>query len=102
MYELPKINLDYLVKLTDNTGIFQHANGKVPNPDWGYCTDDVSRALVTASLHQDELERRGDQAIIDVYIDFIERSQLQDGTLRNFLGMDSKWSNNDNPGDSLG
>src|SRR3954470_18188209 len=33
-------------RLLDDTGIFQHCNGAVPNWRHGYCVDDVARAMI--------------------------------------------------------
>jgi hypothetical protein len=46
---LPEIKLDHLLRLTDETGILQHATQFVPNRSHGYCTDDNARALIVAS-----------------------------------------------------
>lgn len=41
----------HLVALNDGEGILQHAQGWQPDPNHGYCTDDVSRALMVDLLH---------------------------------------------------
>ena len=46
--ELPKLNLNHLWRMTDSTGIFQHANFCIPNFGEGYCTDDNARAFILA------------------------------------------------------
>ena len=48
--ELPKIKLNHLSRMTDSTGVFQHAIFSVPNFAEGYCTDDNARAFVLAVL----------------------------------------------------
>ena len=48
--ELPKIKLSHLSRMTDSTGVFQHAIFSVPNFAEGYCTDDNARAFVLAVL----------------------------------------------------
>jgi len=53
--ELPEIRLDHLSRMTDSTGIFQHAILTVPNFSEGYCTDDNARAFILATL-LDELK----------------------------------------------
>src|SRR5207237_3650342 len=45
-YEFPPLKLDHLFRMTDNTGIFQHAIFNVPNYREGYCTDDNARAFI--------------------------------------------------------
>lgn len=44
--ELPELQLDHLLRLTDSTGILQHAVFTVPNYAEGYTTDDNARAVV--------------------------------------------------------
>jgi glycosyltransferase involved in cell wall biosynthesis len=48
--ELPKIKLSHLSRMTDSTGVFQHAYFSVPNFSEGYCTDDNARAFILAVL----------------------------------------------------
>jgi glycosyltransferase involved in cell wall biosynthesis len=48
--ELPEIKLDHLSRMTDSTGIFQHAIFSVPNFSEGYCADDNARAFILAAL----------------------------------------------------
>ena len=48
--KLPAINLDHLVRMTDHTGIVEHAVFVVPNYPEGYSTDDNARALIVAIL----------------------------------------------------
>src|SRR4051812_2359753 len=48
--ELPKVTLSHLSRMTDSTGVFQHAIFTVPNFAEGYCTDDNARAFVLAVL----------------------------------------------------
>jgi glycosyltransferase involved in cell wall biosynthesis len=48
--ELPELKLDHLSRMTDSTGVFQHAVFGVPNFSEGYCTDDNARAFILAVL----------------------------------------------------
>jgi len=47
---LPAIKLDHLQRMTDHTGIVEHAVFVVPNYPEGYSTDDNARALIVAIL----------------------------------------------------
>jgi glycosyltransferase involved in cell wall biosynthesis len=47
---LPPVNLDHLHRMTDYTGIVEHAVFVVPNYPEGYSTDDNARALIVAIL----------------------------------------------------
>ncbi len=48
--ELPVLKLNHLSRMTDSTGVFQHALFSVPNFSEGYCTDDNARAFILAVL----------------------------------------------------
>ena len=48
LHPISRIHLD---RLTDATGIREHAVGSEPDPTHGYCTDDVARALEVDLLH---------------------------------------------------
>jgi hypothetical protein len=48
--ELPELKLNHLSRMTDSTGIFQHAIFSVPNFSEGYCTDDNARAFILSVL----------------------------------------------------
>jgi glycosyltransferase involved in cell wall biosynthesis len=48
--ELPRIELSHLSRMTDSTGVFQHAVFSVPNFSEGYCTDDNARAFILSVL----------------------------------------------------
>jgi glycosyltransferase involved in cell wall biosynthesis len=48
--ELPRLKLTHLLRITDSTGVFQHAIFSVPNFSEGYCSDDNARAFILAVL----------------------------------------------------
>ena len=48
--ELPPLNLEHLWRMTDHTGLLQHATFSVPNYNEGYCTDDNARGLVLSPV----------------------------------------------------
>jgi len=47
---LPSIKLDHLLRMTDPTGLIEHAVFAIPNYPEGYSTDDNARALIVAIL----------------------------------------------------
>jgi glycosyltransferase involved in cell wall biosynthesis len=51
--EAPELKLDHIERLTDSTGMFQHAVYGVPNYDEGYTTDDNARALIVSVQLED-------------------------------------------------
>ena len=52
---LPELRLDHLQRMTDDTGIIQHATYSVPARRTGYCVDDNARALIVA-VHADRVQ----------------------------------------------
>jgi glycosyltransferase involved in cell wall biosynthesis len=93
--KLPALKLDHLRRLTDDTGILQHAIFAVPNYAEGYTTDDNARALVLAIL----LEQLGqtDPLATDNlgshYLAFLGHAfNRANGRFRNFLSYERKWS----------
>ena len=53
--DLPAAKYDHLLRLTDSTGLLQHATFTIPNYQQCYCTDDNARALILMML-LDELK----------------------------------------------
>jgi len=88
---LPRPKLDHLVRMTDDTGLLQHAHYSVPNRLHGYTTDDNARALVVATkfynLYNDETAER----LLSVYLAFVRYAQRSDGLFRNFLSYDRRF-----------
>src|SRR5579859_1566388 len=65
---LPEIKLDHLYRMTDHTGIVEHAVFVVPNYPEGYSTDDNARALIVVIL----MEQLG-TAVPQGYADLVSR-----------------------------
>jgi glycosyltransferase involved in cell wall biosynthesis len=101
---LPEIRLDHLARLTDDTGILQHATQDVPNRSEGYCTDDNARALTLLvrleALGCDSAETR---RLTSTYAAFVGHAFMPDtGRFRNFLGWDRRWLDERGSDDCLG
>lgn len=103
--ELPALNLDHLKRLTDSTGILQHAIFTVPNYGEGYTTDDNARALIFAVM----LEQLGISALTKTtslasrYLAFLEHAlNSKLGRFRNFLSYDRHWAEKAGSEDSHG
>ncbi|MBI5686336.1 MAG: glycosyltransferase family 4 protein [Verrucomicrobia bacterium] len=91
--QLPELKLDHLFRMSDSTGIFQHASFTVPNFHEGYCTDDNARALVLAMmLHRlgQGSPRLSEQAA--TYAAFLNHAMdRKRGRFRNFMSFDRRW-----------
>jgi glycosyltransferase involved in cell wall biosynthesis len=101
---LPPLNLDHLRRLTDSTGIIQHAIYDVPNLDEGYCTDDNARALTLAVMLEDlgVMNVWLDRAVA-TYAAFLGHAfDRRSGRFRNFLGFDHRWRDERGSDDCLG
>jgi glycosyltransferase involved in cell wall biosynthesis len=103
-FKLPRVKLDHLFRMTDSTGIFQHAVYDIPNFTEGYCTDDNARALVLAVL-LDELgleSARLDRAAA-AYAAFLHHAfNFTTGRFCNFMGFNRTWLDDDGSDDCLG
>jgi glycosyltransferase involved in cell wall biosynthesis len=91
--EVPEVKLDHLLRMTDATGIFQHAIFSVPNFSEGYCTDDNARAFILAVLLEDlgeEPERV--RTLATTYAAFLYHAfDAKTGRFHNHLGFDRHW-----------
>jgi len=88
---LPRPRLDHLVRLTDDTGLLQHARYSVPDRSHGYCTDDNARALVVMSKYYDLYRSRQAEELLSTYLAFIAHAQRDDGLFHNFISYDRRF-----------
>lgn len=88
---LPELKLDYLITLTDETGILQHATFQTPNWVHGYCSDDNARALIVAIRNQGDSAQWNAARYIGRYLAFLYNAQSESGQFRNFLSYDRRW-----------
>ncbi|MGA2982277.1 MAG: glycosyltransferase family 4 protein [Terriglobia bacterium] len=91
--ELPEIRLDHLSRMTDSTGIFQHAIFTVPNFSEGYCTDDNARAFILSTLLEELREEPARvRTLSTTYAAFLNHA-FDDKTKRfhNFMSFDRRW-----------
>jgi glycosyltransferase involved in cell wall biosynthesis len=99
---LPELRLDHLQRLTDDTGIIQHATYTVPARQQGYCVDDNARALIVAL----EAERLSNSAtgsrLVTTYLAYLHHSQTAEGGFRNFMGYDRSFVDDPGSEDCLG
>src|SRR5882762_7765398 len=92
--KFPAIKLDHLNRMTDQTGIVEHAVFVVPNYPEGYTTDDNARALIVAIL----LEEHGTGApagsteLASRYLAFLWLAfDPISKRFRNLLSYDRQW-----------
>ena len=92
---LPELDVAHLLRMTDDTGMLQHAIFSVPNSSEGYTTDDNARALIVSTFMERSAERLSGQECSRLshrYLAFLWLAFQGDiGRFRNFLGYDRKW-----------
>ena len=91
--ERPGWRLDHLARMTDSTGMFQHATYTVPNFGDGYCTDDNARALLlTVLLEESGQDGLAVRKLSTPYAAFLQAAfDRERGRFRNFMGFDRRW-----------
>ena len=95
---VPAVPFDHLIRLSDETGLFEHAELTRPRPEHGYCLDDVARALrVTVRAPGAETAR-----LTGVYFRFVAQAQAPDGTFHNRRDITGRWTDRPNVEDCWG
>ena len=79
------LQTDYMRRLTDDTGIFQHTKFGIPDRTKGYTTDDNARALIAAVMLYKADQDAVSLDLIHTYLSFVHHSQNEEGTFRNFM-----------------
>ncbi len=97
-----RIVLNHLDRMTDSTGLIQHAIYGVPRRESGYTTDDNARALrLCARLWS----RRPEERMLDrvtTYLSFLEHARGVGRGFHNLLGYDRRWLDAEGCGDCQG
>jgi len=99
---LPPFSLAHINRLTDDTGIIQHAKFGIPNLKEGYCLDDNSRALLMVLMAYREMKNKRALELSPVYLSYIHYLQNADGTFRNFLSFNRNFLDEIGSEDSFG
>jgi len=85
----PEPSLRHLMRMLDDTGLFEHAIGALPRRSHGYCTDDAGRALAVAV-------RAGDDAdallLSERCLAFLAHAHEGGGRFHIRMGFDRRWT----------
>jgi hypothetical protein len=79
----------HVLSMSDDVGIFEHADHAVPRREEGYCTDDVARLLIVAVREPDR-----SQAVRELgrtAFRFLAASQSTTGRTRNRRAANGRW-----------
>ncbi|OFY78905.1 MAG: glycosyl transferase [Bacteroidetes bacterium RIFOXYA12_FULL_35_11] len=99
---LPPFSLDHIKRMTDDTGIIQHAKFGIPNLKEGYCLDDNARALLMALMAYRQKKDKLALNLAPIYLSYIHYMQNKDGTFRNFLSFSRNFLDEVGSEDSFG
>jgi glycosyltransferase involved in cell wall biosynthesis len=102
---LPAIKLDHLYRMTDTTGIVEHAVFVVPNHPEGYTTDDNARALIVAILLEElgVTAPAGSADLASRYLAFLWLAfEPVTKRFRNCLSYERQWHESEGSEDSHG
>ncbi len=99
---LPPFSLAHINRLTDDTGIIQHAKFGIPNLKEGYCLDDNSRALLMVLMAYRQKKDMRALELSPIYLSYIHYMQNTNGTFRNFLSFNRNFLDEIGSEDSFG
>ena len=102
MHDIAAIELGHLDRMTDSTGLIQHAIYSIPRRESGYTTDDNARALRLCARLWD---RRPDEKMLNrvaVYLSFLEHARCPVRGFHNFLSYQRDWLDAAGTGDCQG
>jgi len=99
---LPEFSLAHIRRMTDWTGIIQHAKYGIPNLKEGYCLDDNARALLMVLMAYRQKKDPLALELLPIYLSYIHYMQNKDGTFRNFLSFKRDYLDEVGSEDSFG
>lgn len=99
---LPPFLLDHVQRMTDDTGIIQHAKYGIPNLKEGYCLDDNARALLMVLMAYKRNKHPLALKLSPTYLSYINYMQTPDGAFRNFLSFNRNFLDEVGSEDSFG
>ena len=102
MEQRTPIVLDHLDRMTDSTGMIQHAIYSIPRRESGYTIDDNARALrLCTRLWRRQPEGRM-LGRVATYLSLLEYSRRAGGGFHNLLSYQRQWIDTDSDGDCQG
>lgn len=99
---MPSFSMAHIKRLTDDTGIVQHAKYGIPNLKEGYCLDDNARALILSILAYQQTKSKIAVELLPIYLSYIQYMQCEDGNFRNFLSFTREYLDEVGSEDSFG
>ncbi len=89
---VPELNLEHLLRMTDDTGLYQHCIYSAPWREHGYTTDDNARALRFIMRYYSQYKDESVLPLAYTYLSFIQSSfNFSKKRFRNGFSYDRKW-----------
>jgi len=92
----------HILRMTDDTGMFQHARYSIPDLDEGYTTDDNARALMMAVMLHENLPKPDYLSLVYRYLSFVLYAQNTSGGFRNFMTYNRQFTEEEGSEDCFG
>src|ERR1700730_5722454 len=96
------IALDHLDRMTDSTGLIQHAIYRIPRRESGYTTDDNARAWHRCARLWSQHPEEHMLSRVTGYLSFLEFARCATGGFHNFLSYQRHWLDAEGTGDCQG
>ena len=96
------IALNHLDRMTDSTGLIQHAIYSIPRRESGYTTDDNARALRLCTRLWEQQPGERMLGRVTTYLSFLEHARCPVRGFHNFLSYQRDWLDAEGTGDSQG
>jgi glycosyltransferase involved in cell wall biosynthesis len=100
--EIPTFSLQHIRRMTDSTGLIQHAKYGIPNLKEGYCLDDNARALLLGVMSYNLNKNATAFELMPIYMSYIHYLQNDNGLFRNFLSFNRSFLDEVGSEDSFG
>jgi hypothetical protein len=100
MTAYPQPSFAHLERLSDGTGLLEHARGSTPLREHGYCVDDAARALLV--ICREPAPTASQIRLAEQYLAFVAHAQTADGMFNNRLSYDRRWVDEADTGDWWG
>ena len=100
--KIPEPSLEHISRISDDTGLLQHAQFDFPDRKHGYCTDDNARALIAMIQYYNQYNDPQARELLNRYLSFVLHAQKLDGTFHNFMSYDRRWLEPEPAHDALG
>ena len=102
MFAHDAISLAHLDRMTDSTGLIQHAIYDIPRRESGYTTDDNARALRVCVRFWSQYPDQQMLKRVTTYLGFLEFARGIGRGFHNFLSYDRRWLDAEGCGDCQG